>query len=73
MKQPKLTPRNPLVAAALFRKAGEHRKTGKAQRRQDKMALRQGVQQRGESVPESRWHTGFQVRTRCFGAVSQPA
>jgi hypothetical protein len=33
-------PRNPLVVAALFRRAGAHRKTNKAQRRADKMALR---------------------------------
>jgi hypothetical protein len=36
MKQ--IPPRNPMVAAALFRKAGAHRKTTKALRRADKMA-----------------------------------
>lgn len=34
-------PRNPLVAPALQRKAGSHRKSGKAMRRADKVALRQ--------------------------------
>jgi hypothetical protein len=33
-------PRNPLVAPALQRKAGSHRKSGKAVRRADKVALR---------------------------------
>lgn len=33
-------PRNPLVAPVLQRKAGAHRKSGKAVRRADKMALK---------------------------------
>ena len=33
-------PRNPLVAPAAQRKAGSHRKSGAAERRADKMALR---------------------------------
>ena len=32
-------PRNPYVAAAKFRRAGAHDKTGKARRRQDAVAL----------------------------------
>lgn len=36
-KLPKLAPRNPLVAAVKFRKAGAHGKTEKAARRQQKM------------------------------------
>jgi hypothetical protein len=32
-------PRNPLVAAAKFRRAGHHGKTSKALRREDKTAL----------------------------------
>ncbi len=32
-------PRNPLVAPTLQRKAGSHRKSGKAVRRADKVAL----------------------------------
>jgi hypothetical protein len=32
-------PRNPLVAAAAQRKAGEHRKSKSAQRQQEKLAL----------------------------------
>lgn len=32
-------PRNPLVAAAKFRRAGAHRKTEKAKRRQETVAL----------------------------------
>ena len=35
----KPTRRNPLAALALFRKAGAHGKSGKAQRREDKMEL----------------------------------
>ncbi len=34
-----LKPRNPLVAAAIARKAGKHEKTRKAQRRQAKVGL----------------------------------
>lgn len=34
-----LTPRNPLVAAAKFRKAGPHRKRDKAMRREAKIEL----------------------------------
>lgn len=37
-KKSKLAPRNPLVAAGLFRKAGAHDKPSKAKRRQEKMA-----------------------------------
>jgi len=32
-------PRNPYVAAAKFRRAGAHEKTGKAKRRQETVAL----------------------------------
>ena len=32
-------PRNPFVAAALFKKAGTHQKTEKALRRQEKVSL----------------------------------
>ena len=39
-RKPKLAPRNPLVAASLFKKAGAHDKPHKAQRRADKVALR---------------------------------
>jgi hypothetical protein len=38
LTQPK--PRNPLVAAAAQRKAGEHRKSRSAERRADKMKLK---------------------------------
>jgi hypothetical protein len=38
-RKPKLAPRNPLVAASLFRKAGSHDKPFKAKRRADKMDL----------------------------------
>ena len=34
------SPRNPLVAAALFKKAGSHSKSFKAQRLADKMAFK---------------------------------
>jgi hypothetical protein len=33
-------PRNPLVAAALFRRAGTHRPTGKSQRQAARAAMR---------------------------------
>ena len=39
-RKPKLAPRNPHVAASLFRKAGKHGKAHKAERRATKMALR---------------------------------
>ncbi len=39
-KLPKLAPRNPLVAEALFRKAGAHGKGRKALRRAGKMELK---------------------------------
>lgn len=44
MKRKPTAPRNPFVAAAKFRKAGAHGKTGKASRRADKMALRDVAQ-----------------------------
>jgi hypothetical protein len=37
-------PRNPLVAPALQRKAGAHRKSHKAQRQQDRQALRRELE-----------------------------
>lgn len=39
-KLPNPAPRNPLVAEALFRKAGAHGKSEKAMRRKEKMKLR---------------------------------
>lgn len=36
-KLPHPAPRNPLVAAVLFRKAGAHRKSKKAKRREEKV------------------------------------
>src|ERR1019366_9452100 len=44
MKRKSMAPRNPFVAAAKFRKAGAHGKTGKASRRADKMELRDVAQ-----------------------------
>lgn len=38
-------PRNPLVPAAARRKAGSHRKSGAAQRRAEKVALRKQLEQ----------------------------
>lgn len=43
LKLPPPKPRNPLVAASIQRKAGEHRKSRKAQRVADKAALRAAV------------------------------
>ena len=37
MKRKMSAPRNPFVAAAMFKKAGAHRKPAKAMRRQDKI------------------------------------
>ena len=37
----KIKPRNPLVAPSLFRKAGQHRKTFKALRRDEKVKVQQ--------------------------------
>jgi hypothetical protein len=39
-KLPNFAPRNPLVAAALFKKAGAHGKNKKALRRKEKMDLK---------------------------------
>jgi hypothetical protein len=39
----KIKPRNPLVAPALFKKAGWKEKSSKAQRRDDKISLRREV------------------------------
>lgn len=39
-KKSKLAPRNPLVAAGLFRQAGAHGKSTKAKRAQQKRELR---------------------------------
>lgn len=44
-RKPKLEPRNPLVAPSLFRKAGPHAKSNKAQRRADKTDLSRRVAQ----------------------------
>jgi hypothetical protein len=41
-QEKRLKPRNPLVAQAMFMKAGWKEKSTKAQRRGDKVALRQG-------------------------------
>lgn len=38
-------PRNPLVAAVLFKKSGAHGKTTKALRREDKMATQRKLDQ----------------------------
>ena len=46
-RKPSLGPRNPHVAPSLFRKAGAHRKSNKAQRARDKSDAR-GLAQLGE-------------------------
>jgi hypothetical protein len=38
-------PRNPMVAAAAQRRAGSHRKSGAAQRRAEKMALKKQIKE----------------------------
>lgn len=43
-RKPKLAPRNPFVAASLFRKAGTHNKPHKASRHAVKMELRRVAQ-----------------------------
>lgn len=50
LRIPQRPPRNPLVAPALQRKAGRHEKTGKAQRRQDKVQLRAQARSLGRSA-----------------------
>ena len=42
LRLPPSTPRNPLVAVALKRKAGAHGKSRKAERRAARVALRKG-------------------------------
>lgn len=46
LKLPAPRPRNPLVAPALQRKAGSHRKSQAATRRADKMALKKQIDER---------------------------
>lgn len=46
MKQ-RIKPRNPLVAPALFRKAGQHRKPIKATRRDEKVQLQKACEAHG--------------------------
>lgn len=41
--KPKIKPRNPYVAPALFRKAGTHEKPIKTQRRNQKVALSKAI------------------------------
>lgn len=43
-RKPSLGPRNPHVAPSLFRKAGAHRKSNKAQRARDKQDVRRVAQ-----------------------------
>ncbi len=45
LKLKHLPPRNPLVAPALQRKAGAHRKSGKTQRQTARQALRQALRE----------------------------
>lgn len=87
-RKPKLAPRNPLVAASLFRKAGSHDKPYKAQRRADKMvigAVAHGLEQlaftqsarvRASPAPPSEtpdtWHRGRNCRVGQLFAVSIP-
>ncbi len=46
LKLPAPKPRNPLVAAALQRKAGSHQKSAAALRRAEKMALKKQLNER---------------------------
>lgn len=50
--KPKLKPRNPLVADALFRKAGAHDKSGKARRQEAKQAFQRALKQGKEVFTE---------------------
>jgi hypothetical protein len=52
-QEKRLKPRNPLVAQVIFKKAGWKEKSGKAQRRDDKIALRRG------SADGRRWKVLF--------------
>ncbi len=65
-RKPKLAPRNPLVAPALFRKAGVHGKTRKAERRAKRMettAVFKRAGKRGDT-----W-TMSSMRGSCPGVV----
>ena len=48
----KLKPRNPLVAAARFRRAGSHEKSRKAERRAERMALLRLTADKGRKPDE---------------------
>ncbi len=54
-RKPKLAPRNPFVAASLFKNAGTHDKPHKAQRRADKVAL----QEAGRMVRHRTFNPGY--------------
>ena len=50
-KQPNILPRNPLVAGALFRKAGAHGKSEKAKRRGERTKLGKLALDRLQTAP----------------------
>jgi hypothetical protein len=54
-QEKRLKPRNPLIAVALFKKAGWTEKSGKAKRRDDKISLRK------ESKSKDFFHTAMQI------------
>jgi len=53
----KIKPRNPLVAPSLFRKAGQHRKSFKALRRDEKVKVQQAFE--GSSRKSRRQDAGL--------------
>lgn len=62
--KPKIKPRNPLVAAALFRKAGKHGKPFKAERHEEKVKL--------NGLLAERQGTWLLTRSRTGSNPSQP-
>ena len=64
-QEKRLKPRNPLVAQAMFKKAGWNEKSGKAQRRDDKIALR-----RGSANGKSYSKDFFQATTAYFAVAA---
>lgn len=69
MKKSPLAPRNPLVAAALLRKAGAHQKPTKAQRRAERIALlaATGLSRRGSDDEGSFSGQAHAARVRLAG------
>lgn len=62
-RKPKLAPRNPLVAAGKFRKAGAHDTTEKAKRRAEKRELQREVGRAARHLAFNQIKDGFESLT----------